>query len=206
MPIVLLQMIDSDMDVGDRPPQCPHCSSPVLQSWGSVSRNLEDSQAVQASLRRYHCKACNRTFRVYPEGVGRSSYTERLRMMVALACLMGLSCREVVEIFTEMGVALSRMAVWRFAQELIQFQKASSEVKTLRKYAIDTYFIPSVSNKLGVVVAMRVRDGRPVILGTLDECNPRNVKSWLESLVGDVGIMVRILGTETLYTLPVDIA
>ena len=164
MPIVLLQMIDSDLDGGERPPRCPYCSSPVLQSWGRVSRNLEDSQAVQASLRRYHCKSCKRTFRVYPEGVGRSSYTERLRKLVALACLMGLSCREVVEIFAEMGVALSRMAVWRFAQDLNQTQEAATGVKTIKKYSIDTLFIPSVSNRLGVVVAVRVRDGRPVIL------------------------------------------
>jgi hypothetical protein len=67
-----------------------------------------------------------------------------------------------------------------------------------KKYSIDRTYIHRVSTKIGVVVALYVAGGNFVVLGTLDEYNPRVVKTWLESLIKGIDIKVSILGTGTL--------
>lgn len=201
MPVVLLRLPDHKDADNNRPLHCPDCGSQVLQSWGRVSRMVKDIENQNIQYHRYRCIACGATFREYPPGIGRAKQTQRIRDLAALACALGLSSRDVVNVFRELGVNLSRTTVWRESQRLVAMLKAGGKYETRSRYSIDRRYLPNVSSRLGVVIAINLGNGKSVILGTVDEYNPRIVKSWLESLVQDAKIDVSIMETRRLHSL-----
>lgn len=195
MPSILLRLPESDLLAGQRPSRCPYCGQQILQSWGQATRQVKDAVAWQAGIPRYRCIGCERTFRDYPDGVDRSIQSLRVRRLAGLACALGMSCRDVVAVFAELGIQLSRMAVWRNAQELSELMKARGDDGRCQRYLINRLYVPGASRKLGVVLVVDVGRGNAVILGVLDEYNPLSVKAWLEPLVADFAIEVALLGT-----------
>jgi transposase-like protein len=198
MPIVILQLPEHDTSPLGRPEKCPYCSSEILQSWGYSARNLQDTYQGHAKVHRYRCSDCGRTFRHYPKGVDRSVQSRRLRKMAALAWVIGLSSRDVVHKFNQLGIELSRMTVWREGREFArQLQNRDSQVDAA-KYTLDRDYIEGISSRLGVVIVLDAGEGKHAVLGTLDEFNPRPVKKWLEQLTRDIGFQVTIVGTDFL--------
>lgn len=203
MPVVLLRLPVIGVTNDTRPSECPYCRSAVLQGWGQVFRKIKDAQPRQAGLSRYRCSVCGRTFRYYPKGVDRSAQSYRLRSLAALAWAMGMSTREVVNVFSSMDVSLSRMSVWRDGQELLNRISATKDLAYVHRYTLDRYFIKNVSKKLGVVLAVELEVGKSAILGTLDEFNPKAVKKWLEPMVKDIDIDISLAKTDLLDQLSV---
>lgn len=201
MPVVLLKLPNHSETHMVRPLRCPDCGSQVLQSWGRISRTVTDIENQNVHYHRYRCDACGATFREYPPGIGRSKQTQRIRSLAALACALGLSSRDVVSVFHELGVNLSRATVWRESQRLVEVLNAGGKNETRARFSIDRRYLPDVSSRLGVVVAINLGNGKSVILGTVDEYNPRVVKSWLETLVQDTKIDVSIMETHSLHSL-----
>jgi DNA-directed RNA polymerase subunit RPC12/RpoP len=193
MPVILLRLSDLDHLEKKRPRKCPYCGSVILQRWGRVVRDVRDTQNRLVEAYRYRCGKCERTFRDYPSEIDQTGQTSRIRHLAALACALGLSCREVSAFLNKKGIDLSHVTVWRDSQEVLARIKEQQE--TLRKYSIDTVFLRDISSKLGIVVAVDLGDGNSEILGTIDEHNPRILKSWLEPLVENVEIEVLELGT-----------
>lgn len=198
MPVIILRPSKSEISSKERPPICPHCGSDLLQSWGFIAKNIQDLQQISTEVHRYRCTECGRTFRHYPEGVDRANQTIRLRKMAAIAWVMGLSSRDVVDVFNKLGIDLSHMTVWREGRELARQLQERKEHEAFRKYALDRVFLPGVSSRFGVIVVFDIGMGKRVVLGTLDEFNPRPVKTWLELLIQDTGFEVAIAGTDYL--------
>jgi hypothetical protein len=163
-----------------------------------VNKPVRDATGLLTEIYRYRCIECERTFRHYPEGVDRSNQTLRIRQIAGLAWVMGMSTRDVVDAFKEAGLKVSRTSVWREGKRLSDRLDDHGKTHNGKRYAIDRKYIHRVSTKLGVVVALSVKNGREVVLGTLDEYNPRRVRSWMESLVEGIDIEVSVLGTGTL--------
>lgn len=201
MPVVLLRLPDQCKELHLRPPKCPRCGSPILHRWGRTSKAVQDIEDQQANLYRYRCLECSYTFRYYPRGIDRSAKTLRIRQLAGLACAMGMSSRDVAAVFGTLGVPLSHSTIWRDSQKFSAWLSTQKMQIPGHSYVIDTQFIPNVSNQLGVIVAINLGNGKSVVLGTLDEYNPRLVKSWLEALVKDVDIEVSVLGTDKLNSM-----
>jgi len=182
----------------DRPPRCPYCGSLVLQRWGQVQRTVQDTQQHAASLYRYRCADCQRTFREYPPGVDDTSYSRRIRYLAALVYGLGLSNREVAGIFKKRGINISHTTIWRESQELLRQAAAQDVSGALKRYSMDKQYLPGKSSKLGIVIGVDWGDGQYDILGTVDEFNPRVLKSWLNYLLKDIGIEILQHGTSIL--------
>jgi len=198
MPSILLRVQLIDNHLPQRPLSCPYCGSQILQRWGQVKKSILDTEAFESNISRYRCYDCQRTFRRYPAGVDRAGHSQRIRNLAALSCALGMSCREVGEVFSQLGVPLSRMTVWRDAQELVNRLEMQGQADLLKRYTIDRAYVPNVSRKLGVVLVLNVGAGKPFILGTLDDFNPQSVKAWLEQLVADPSIEITLMGTDML--------
>jgi hypothetical protein len=198
MPVIILHLQDSGSQPTPRPEKCPYCSCLVLQSWGQATPLVQDVGEPSYEVNRYRCTGCKRTFRHYPDGFDRSVNSQRLRKMAALVWIMGLSSRDVVDVFGELGVELSRMTVWREGRELARHLEGHEDHQTARKYALDRLYVPGISSRFGVVVVIDSGQGKRVVLGILDEYDPRPVKSWLEYLVRDSGVRVAIASTDFL--------
>ena len=198
MPVVWLKLPDARILSDDRPQCCSYCGSSILQRWGRVSKPIRDATGMLTDIYRYRCIECERTFRHYPKGVDRANQTLRIRQIAGLTWLMGMSTRDVVETFKDVGLKVSRSTVWREGKRLAGVLDALEATNNGRRYSIDKNYVHKVSTKLGVVVALSAKNGREVVLGTLDEHNPRVVKSWMESLVDGIEIEVSVSGTDTL--------
>lgn len=198
MPVIWLKLPEVERTTDIRPKGCPYCGNCILQRWGQVKKPLRDATGLLTEIYRYRCGECERTFRHYPDGVDRADQTLRIRQVAGLAWLMGMSTRDVVKTFKAVGIKISRSNVWREGKRLSETLDEIGESKNNKRYSIDKRYVHRVSTKLGVVVALSARNGREVVLGTLDEYNPRIVRSWMESIVDGIDIEVSVLGTDTL--------
>jgi hypothetical protein len=157
-----------------------------------------DTEPSVARVYRYRCNDCNRTFRVYPAGIERSNFSLRVHRLAAIAWALGMSSRDVVEYFSKFGILLSHTTVWRDGQKLIAEQSGREGGDSVKRFNLDSHFIPRVSSRLGVVIALDMGPGRVSVLGTVDEYNPRKVIAWLRSLVEGVAELVTT-ETSSLY-------
>ena len=197
MPVILLRLPKINTAPLTRPVHCPHCGSQILQRWGKGKRTVYDQRNKTTEVHRYRCSQCERTFRRYPAGVDQSTTTQRLRTLAALAWDLGLSYRDVANFLQRYGIHLSHTTIWRDRKKLLkklEDQKENDPDSVIR-YSLDTEFFMGISPKLGIVVVIDFGDGKREILGTIDEFNPRRIKTWLETMVDDVNIEVLQLGT-----------
>ena len=95
MSIVILQLPDVKSASEGRPSRCPSCTGETFQRWGKVNKPVKDNRIEQVRVYRYQCNHCRRTFRHYPEGVDRADQTQRMRKLVAICWVLGLSLRGV---------------------------------------------------------------------------------------------------------------
>lgn len=198
MPVVVVRLPDSKVNPDERPERCPYCHSQVLQGWGQAPRSIQDVQPTPAEIHRYRCSNCGRTFRHYPKGVDRNAQSLRVRKLAALAWVMGISSRDVVDLFRALGIELNRMTVWREGRELARELQERTPQDLWKKYTLDPVYLPGVSPRFGVVLVLDVGLDKRLVLGTMDEYNPRNVKAWLEQLAPGFDFQVSVVTTDFL--------
>jgi transposase-like protein len=198
MPVILLRPRKTHPHPSGRPTHCPYCGSSIFHRWGQTVKTVKDRLDLNAIAYRYRCEECERTFRDYPEGIDRSDFTRGTRQLAALIWAFGLSYRDIIGIFKNYGISLSRSTVWREGKKLAS-QLGDNKLKIHdKRFTIDKNYIHKVSSTFGIVVAIDVGSGHYTILGTLNEHNPYVVQSWLGPLVKDADIDIIQLGTSKL--------
>lgn len=201
MPVILLRPKKTNSKPDGRPGCCPYCGSDLFQRWGEVTKPIRDGKTLEVKIFRYRCEACHRTFRSYPKGFDRSNYSRGTRQLAALIWALGYSYRDVVALFNELGVKLSRSTVWREGQALASRLEGMEFQSQRGMFTIDQQYIHRISSNFGVVIAVDLGNQRYAILGTLNEHNPRSIQVWLKPLVKDTDVQILNLGTDKLYRL-----
>lgn len=56
----------------------------IFQRWGMVSKRIKDTKVRTVEMPRYKCTSCQKTFRVYPAGVGPAQQSERLKKLCVI--------------------------------------------------------------------------------------------------------------------------
>lgn len=87
------------------PGPCPRCGSHALVRWGQRPRRVKDRHCAQATVQRYRCKSCGRTFSARPAGLGRSPQTMPYQATLLTLYLLGRSLRHVSQVVALFGVA-----------------------------------------------------------------------------------------------------
>ena len=195
MPVVLLRPRKTDPQPRGRPSECPYCGGSIFHRWGQTPKPVKDKQELGAIVYRYRCEKCERTFRDYPEGIDRSDYSRGTRQLAALIWALGLSYRDIICLFENYGISLSRSTVWREGQTLAARLGGKKLENFTQRYTIDKNYVHKVSSTFGVVVAVDVGKGQYTILGTLNEHNPHTVRSWFMPLIEDADVEIIQLGT-----------
>ena len=198
MPIIVLRLPEFQANNEHRPTQCPYCGSQVFQRWGSYAKTVQDTSEKVSEFFRYRCNACGRTFRNYPPGVDHTNLTQRVRKLAALAWALGVSARKVVAIFADYGIELSHMVVWRDGNELINKISDTSYPDRPSRYWIDKLFLKNKGRGIGTSIVLDLGEGKTVVLGKIDEVNPRIVLNWLEPFIKDLDIEIAQFGTDVL--------
>lgn len=198
MPVLLLKLPEVETAPNSRPRHCPYCGSQILQRWGRVTKTIRDTHHQVTEVHRYRCTECGRTFRDYPEGIDRAYQTLPVRHLAALAWAMGLSCRDVVNVFKELGVSLSRMTVWRDGQELIDQMNLDQPGELNPGFSLERN--GSARGRFGRNVTIVIDSGRgqPVELGVVEGRSPEAVRTWLEPILEEKDVQISLLGTDGL--------
>ncbi len=190
MAIVILRLPDVKRKTEIRPQECPQCGGETFQRWSNVRKPVRDNRYRSVQVYRYRCCSCRRTFRHYPAGVDRADQTQRLRKLVALGWVLGLSLRGVVTFLSAFGVTVSHMTVWRDLQEQAKLMEKRRRWQPVRVLGVDGVYPLGKGRKCPVLVAVDLGNGQPVAIGKVDESNPQAVKRWLEPLVKRLGVSV----------------
>jgi transposase-like protein len=175
-----------------RPKQCPDCQGETFQRWGKVGKPVRDNRHRGVLVFRYRCCSCRRTFRHYPPGVDRADQTVRLRKLVALMWVLGLSLRGTTSVLTAFGVNISHMTVWRDLQEQADLLAQRRHWQGLRVLGVDGAYPLAKGKKRAVLIAVDLGRGQPVAIGQIDEANPQAVWRFLEPLVKQLGVSVLV--------------
>ncbi|HEY9088929.1 MAG TPA: hypothetical protein VIO36_12225 [Anaerolineaceae bacterium] len=204
MSIVLLRFPGVETTPNGKSRRCPYCDSTIIQSWGQQFKSVRDSQTQEIIIHRYRCCTCGRTFRTYPEGIDRSLLSQRMHNLAALTFAMGLSVRQVSEAFANLGINMSRMTIYRDGREMaLKFnQQGMSKYKQI--YLMERTHITQDKLRAGVRLVIDLGPGRHIVLGILDEYNPRAVAGWLEPICAEIGAQVYTMDTGKLSSISAD--
>jgi transposase-like protein len=190
MSIVVLQLPNVKRKSEIRPQRCPNCQGETFQRWGKVSKPVRDHRCRNIQIYRYRCCYCHHTFRYYPQGVDRADQTQRLRKLVVIYWILGMSLRSVVLALSPFGVKLSHMSVWRDLQEQADMLEKQRHWKPVRVLGVDGAYPLINGKKRPVLIAVDLGAGKPLAIGQVDESNPQAVRRWLEPLVKRLGVSV----------------
>lgn len=190
MSIVLLRLPEVKRKNGERPKNCPYCDGQILQRWGKGIKPVKDDRRRTVIVYRYSCCGCRRTFRHYPEGVDRADQTQRLRKLVTICWVLGMSLRGVRTILPAFRVTLSHMSVWRDIQEQAKQLEKRRRWQPVRVLGLDGAYPLGWGKKRPVLVAVDLGQGQTVAIGHVDESNPQAVRRFLEPLVQRLGVSV----------------
>lgn len=197
MTVVLIRPVEGTDNIS-RPTICPYCSGHVLQRWGQVSKTVEGVSLSKREIRRYRCLTCKRTFRHYPEGIDRSRLSKSIRQLAAIAFALGLSCREIEEIFSDIGLAISRSTIERYGAKLSKQLKQKVDSDTISCMRFIKGLMPDISNPAGTIIIIEAKQGNQKVLGMIDEWDMKKVISYLEFLgAGTVSILPTETGRQT---------
>lgn len=200
MSIVVLQLLDVKRKTEIRPKMCKYCPGETFQRWGKVYKPIRDSQYRSAQPYRYRCCHCRRTFRHYPDGVDRADQTQRLRKLVSLLWVLGLSLRGVCTALGAFGISLSHMSVWRDLQEQTAHLEQRRRWQPARVLGLDGAYVQGWDKrKHPVLVAVDVGRGQPVAIGYINEYDPRAVRRFLQPLVQRLGVSVIVTDDLTTF-------
>jgi transposase-like protein len=182
----------------ERPKKCKYCEGETFQRWGKMSKPVRDSQYRTVEVYRYRCCRCGRTFRQYPEGVDQADQTLRMRKLMALCWVMGLSLRNVTLLLSAFNIEICHMTVWRDLQEQAGLVKQGKKWQPVRVIGVDGLYPLGKGKKEGVLIAVDLGEGKPVAIARVDESNPAAVKRFLSPLVQRLG--VRVIVTDDLMS------
>jgi len=119
--------------VADRPASeprlCPYvgCGGTRFSLYQRCSKYISDFKGSRVSADRYMCLRCRRTFRNYPEGVGRAHQSRWLSNLTVLLYAIGLSYDGVAHFLNFIECDVSKTTVYR------DVQRASAVIETLRQ-------------------------------------------------------------------------
>lgn len=200
MAILTLRVPEVNFETASRPASCRYCGASTLQRWGKVPKPVRDttgSQTIEVS--RYRCTECGQTFRHYPDGISAADQTDRLKAAAAMMWALGLPLRPVTAVLSLFGAAVCHQTVWRDAVAFAQQLGCRRRPGRVRVLGVDGTGARIGGQPSGIVVAVDMGTGKPVVMVELDEHDPEAVLDWLAPLVEQLGVEVIVTDDLNLY-------
>lgn len=145
---IIVALPQIDLKSSKPPLVCPYpgCGGRDFWPLQEVPKRLRDVNYNNIKVRRYLCLSCFRTFRVYPEGISRGSLPSGVKRFAAMCYFLGLSCKDVSSLLKELGINMSRTAVYIASQEV---KKSFPNMR--REKLIQAFLSPSPGNHIAAV-------------------------------------------------------
>lgn len=142
---------------------------------------------------RYHCLRCDRTFRVYPKGVGRAQQSDALNAFSVLLYVLGLSYGAVAEalaalqLLLDKAVFLSKSTVYRNVQSAGQSARRMHRTwlgqgRKIRVIGADLTRVRCQGESLVVGVVVDDVTGIELSVDILDDESAETQVAWLREI------------------------
>ncbi len=159
-----------------------HCRKPV--------RDLRHTQVI---ARRYRCLKCQRTFRVYPEGVSRDQLAASLKALSVLLYMLGISYQGVADLLESLLHPVCKTTVYH------NVQAAGKKVRQLRRawrqqhagkipvLGIDLTHVKCNGQDQIVAVATAILTGEPIDIELVEAEASVRVLQWIRAIATQIG-------------------
>jgi transposase-like protein len=183
-----------------RPRACPHCEEPILHRHATLKKPIEDHRSSEVIVERYKCVSCTRTFRHYPSGITRKDQSRRTVVLAALMYGLGLSCSAASHLLGALGAEVSKMSVWRDAQEAGEALERSRPAGRVRVLGADETAFKVKGKEVVVGFVVDAQSGRTLGFEVLFEGDGRAFQRWLEPYAKKLGAEVLISDDNDSYS------
>lgn len=176
----------------DRPRSCRYCKGAILQRHSTVLKPIKDHRATEVEVHRYKCRSCARTFRYYPSGVSSKDQSRRTVVLAALMYGLGLSCSAASHLLWALGVGVSKMSVWRDAQEAGEALREKRPAGRVRILGADETAFKVKGKEVVVGFVVNGSSGKTLGFEVLFEGDGVAFRRWLEPYAKEMGAEVLI--------------
>ncbi len=154
-------------------------------------KEVQDTLTQTSGYHRFRCGSCQRTFRYYANGVDRTRITQRIRRIAGMVWLLGISAREVTKHFSEVGIVIHYLTVWREGNSLRTALVERFGPDYVERHSIDRDFLKMKSHWIGTSIVADFGE-KCLVLGRMAEVDHRAVLDWLQPILGDLDIVVSL--------------
>jgi len=188
-----------------RPRACPYCKNSILHRHGTVQKPIKDLRVREVQAHRYKCVSCAKTFRHYPAGVTGKDQSRRTVVLAALMYGLGLSCSAASHLLEAIGVEVSKITVWRDAQEAGEaLRKGRRRAGRVRVLGADETIFKVRGREVVVGFVVDGRSGRTLGFEVLSEGDGQAFKEWLRPYAEELGARVLVTDDNESYGVAAD--
>ena len=183
-----------------RPRACRYCGESILHRHGTLKKPIDDHRLTEVRVQRYKCLRCGRTFRHYPAGVTPKDQSQRTVVLAALMYGLGLSCSAASHLLGALGAEISKMSVWRDAQEAGEALRKGRPAGRVRVMGADETVFSLKGEEVVVGFVVDAQSGKSLGFEVLFEGDAAAFRRWLEPYVEELGVEVLVSDDNDSYS------
>lgn len=174
----------------EKPKRCANaeCKGNRFHPIQEVKKSIRDTKYEEVIARRYQCKQCGRTFRVYPTGVSAKQISKRVNGIATMLYMLGLSYGATAIMLEALGVAIGKTSVYRAVQAAAERvpgmkQHQGREGYQIKALGADLTSVRCDGKWLTVGILVDASNGMTVCIEGLDSGEAEDLKDWLEPIM-----------------------
>lgn len=182
----------------DRPESCPYnCGGKAFHLRQEVRKQVCDTTHQAVMARRYECKSCRRTFRVYPHGINQRQFSQRAIGMAVMLYLLGLSYGAVVLMLEALGLWMGKTTVYEAVQMVAERVPGLKQANLLQGYrtpalGADLTSVKCKGQGLPGGVTVDVITGLTLSIDQLSGEDAQTLSEWLAPILEAVDARVLV--------------
>ena len=181
-----------------QPEKCPYgCGSKTFYLRQEVKKPVCDTQHREVKARRYVCLGCQRTFRVYPQGVDQRQFSQRAIGMAVMLYLLGLSYGAVVLMLEALGLWIGKTTVYEAVQAVAEHVPGMKRTALLQGYrtaalGADLTSVKCKGQWLQLGLTVDALTGMTLSIDRLSGEDAQTLKEWLAPIIEVVDAQVLV--------------
>ena len=171
------------------PDSCPHgCGGKEFFLHQEVKKQVSDTIHDAVKAKRYKCLLCQRTFRVYPQGITQRQFSQRALGMAVMLYLLGLSYGAVVLMLEALGIWIGKTTVYEAVQAAAERVPGMKQAGLLQGYhtpalGADLTSVKCNGKWLPLGVTVDAITGMTLSIDKLSAEDAQTLKAWLKPII-----------------------
>jgi len=180
------------------PTECPYeCGGKEFILRQKVIKKVCDTAHEEVEARRYKCLSCQRTFRVYPQGVDHRQFSQRAIGMAVMLYLLGLSYGAVTLMLEALGLYMGKTTVYEAVQAMAERVPGMKQASLLQGYRTSALGADLTSVKckgkwLPLGITVDAITGMTLSIDKLSAEDAQTLREWLKPIIETVDARVLV--------------